>query len=138
MSDDFFIDEDEPAKPAPKRGQQAAKAPHPAAKRPAVKGAASAAGGSIFEQDVSLTVAALIAVIALLLGMIIGLVIPHGSTAADTAATTSSSTSAGTTSNGSAPTLTQQQLDSGSLPAGHPDISGMTTTGTATSTSSSK
>lgn len=136
MSDDFFVDEDESPKPSPQHGAPARK---PAARKTTPRPVADAtASSSIFEQNVSLTIAALIAVIALLLGMIVGILIPRSAAAVDTAASVSTTAASTATSSTSAPQLTQDQLDSGTLPAGHPSISSMTTSQTATSTSSSK
>ena len=73
-----------------------------------------------------MTVAALIGVVALLLGVIIGIVIPSGgdSTPAPTA----------TTGGVSAPQLSPEQLESGSLPEGHPDVGDAAPEGSAPAT----
>lgn len=115
MSDqDFFFDEEEDAKPkAASKATSGSKKPVPS------KAAAPAPAGTFFAQNVSMTVAALMAVIALLLGVIIGIVIPTGSTTVPPV-----TSSAGTDA---APVLSDDQLNSGELPAGHPDISGMAT-----------
>ncbi|MCE5191956.1 MAG: hypothetical protein LLG08_09405 [Actinomycetia bacterium] len=119
MSDqDFFFDEEEDAKPAPKEastGHEQVSARQ-----------AAAVKRSFFEQSVSMTIAALIAVIALLLGVIIGYVIPS----ADTTPVVSSPTSS--TGSSTAPQLTQDQINSGALPPGHPDLSGAVSSSTAT------
>ncbi|MCX8007210.1 MAG: hypothetical protein N3B11_03735 [Coriobacteriia bacterium] len=120
MSDqDFFFDEEE--NETTKKPEKKA-----AAGRPAQRTAAPAAKPQVFQQSVSTTVAALVAVIALLFGVIIGFLIPKG-------AATPTTTGTGAV----APQLTPEQLQSGQLPPGHPDISGMTggqtmTTGTPT------
>jgi len=128
VSDDFFIDEDEAPKPAAKRGTQSKKA-----KLAAAKAAVSSipASGPAENQGVSMTITVLVAVIALLLGLIIGLMIPK--TGASTATAATSATAAASTDTTSAPQLTQDELDAGALPTGHPDISGMATSETATS-----
>ncbi|MCL4079314.1 hypothetical protein MX659_06930 [Coriobacteriia bacterium Es71-Z0120] len=116
MSDqDFFFDEEESE--TPKKAEKKA-----ASARPAQKTVAPAKQ-QVFQQSVSMTVAALVAVIALLLGVIIGILIPTGGsgTTTDTGAV--------------APQLTPEQLQSGQLPPGHPDISGMTGGQAATGTS---
>lgn len=117
MSDqDFFFDEEETEAPA----KPEKKASSPGRAKPS----AAPAQQQFFQQSVSMTVASLVAVIALLLGVIVGFLIPRGpsTTATDTGAV--------------APQLSPEQLQSGQLPPGHPDISGMTggqaTTGTAT------
>jgi len=122
---DFFFDEEDDAKPAakgatkPATGSKAASAP----KGSRAPQPAAASGGSFFAQNVSMAVTSLVAVIALLVGLIVGILIPSGSTTPQTvspAATT-------------APTLSEDQLNSGELPAGHPPISD-TATGSATTT----
>lgn len=119
MSDqDFFFDEEEDAKPAPKKAS--------AGHKQVPERQAAPAKQSFFEQSVSMTVAALIAVIALLLGVIIGYVIPS----ADTTPVVSSPTSS--TGSSAAPQLTQDQINSGALPPGHPDLSGAAGSSTAT------
>lgn len=118
---DFFFDEDETAAPKPKASKPAASS------KPASRQAAPAPAGV---QSVSMTVAALIGVIALLAGLIIGVLLPIGNTAST--ATSTTATTGATTSGSSAPQLTQDQLNSGQLPAGHPDISGAASS-TATS-----
>ncbi|MDI6713065.1 MAG: hypothetical protein QMD96_07495 [Anaerosomatales bacterium] len=118
MSDqDFFFDEEE--------SETAAKAEKKVSSPRQAKPAAAPAKQQVFQQSVSMTVASLVAVIALLLGVIVGYLIPRGA-----------STSTPTDTGAIAPQLTPEQLQSGQLPPGHPDISGMTggqaTTGTAT------
>ncbi len=104
---DFFFDEEADAKPAPKKAS-------------ATNGTSAPSNGSFFAQDISVAIAALMAVIALLLGVIVGVLIPSGGT------TSGVSTSAPASISEPAPQLTPDQLDSGELPAGHPDLSGMT------------
>ncbi|PKQ19498.1 MAG: hypothetical protein CVT66_09860 [Actinobacteria bacterium HGW-Actinobacteria-6] len=104
---DFFFDEEVDAKPAPRKAS-------------APKGTSEPTSGSFFAQDISVSIAALMAVIALLLGIIVGVLIPSGGT------TSGVSTGAPASSSEAAPQLTPDQLDSGELPAGHPDLSGMT------------
>ncbi len=110
---EFFFDEEEDAKP---KSTKAA-----ASKRDTVSRAAPVArsgSASFFEQNVSMTVAALMTVIGLLLGVIIGVLIPAGPSTTPVTSPTGGSISA--------PALTDDQLNSGELPPGHPDISGMT------------
>ncbi len=123
MSDqDFFFDEEDDAKPAAKGGSKAAtgakgaRAPRPAA----------ASGGDFFAQSVSMAVTSLVAVIALLVGLIVGILIPSGGTTPQTASPAATV----------APTLTEDQLNSGQLPAGHPPV-GDTATSSATATGTS-
>jgi hypothetical protein len=118
---DFFFDEDEKAapkasKPAPKGSP--AKTAKPAPKQPT----ASAAPSSGFE--LTWTITALIAVVTLLVGVIIGYAIPKGVQDVGT----------GTTSSTSAPQLTPEQMSTGELPAGHPDITGMSSGATSSTT----
>jgi len=107
---DFFFDEDEQpkAKPAKASTKSEGKPSAPRSKAPAPTAA----------QTVSLTVAGLIAVCTLLLGVIIGIALPSGDTAT-TAAPTESQVIA-------APSLSPDQLETGELPSGHPEIGGMT------------
>lgn len=126
MSDqDFFFDEEEetvaPAKQSakPSTKSSATKSSSaksaPAARKSAPVEAAPAAGAGFFEQSVSMSVAALMTVIGLLVGVIIGFVVaPDGGTSVSTTGT-----------GAAAPQLSSDQLQSGDLPAGHPDISGM-------------
>ena len=141
MSDqDFFFDEEETA-PEPKTGKDTGAAkpsvnrsakPAPTARasapKPAAKAAAATSGPAFFEQNVSMTIAALMTVIGLLVGVIIGFVAaPDGTTFS----TGTSATPAATDSGATAPELSEEELSSGALPEGHPDISSMGATGTA-------
>lgn len=126
MSDqDFFFDEEDDVKPAAKGASKAAAAP----KGNRAPQPAATPGGSFFAQSVSMAVTSLVAVIALLVGLIVGILIPSGS------ATPQTVSPAATV----APTLSEDQLNSGELPAGHPDVGGPTgestgTTGSAATT----
>jgi len=110
---DFFFDEEDDAKPAAKggsktaSGSKGARAPQPAA----------APGSSFFTQSVTMAVTSLVAVIALLVGLIVGILIPTGGATPQTASPAATV----------APTLTEDQLNSGELPAGHPPVSGVAT-----------
>lgn len=120
---DFFFDEEEQAveETAPKAGERPARTQ---AKRAAAVAPVAAA------QGISMTVASLIGVVALLAGVVIGMLIPSGDSVP-------APTTTGTAGTGSqAPQLSQDQLNSGELPAGHPNISGMTsgTAGSQTTT----
>jgi len=112
---DFFFDEEDDAKPAAKGGSKAASGSKAAAgpKGARVSQPAAASGGSFFTQSVTMAVTSLVAVIALLVGLIIGILIPSGD------ATSQTVSPAATV----APTLTEDQLNSGELPAGHPPVS---------------
>jgi len=108
---DFFFDEDEKPqeKPEPKKASSTAKKQVQTPSRPA-----TAAG----ERTVTMTVASLIGVVALLAGVIIGILIPTGG----------NSVPAPTQNVGTgvpAPQLTPEELESGQLPEGHPDIGSM-------------
>jgi hypothetical protein len=127
---DFFFDEDE--KPEAKTQPKGAPAKKPAS--PAAKGGrpapASTAAGA--EQSVSYTIAALIGVAALLLGVIIGILLPISVGGTQTATPDTGVTGGAV----SAPQLSPEQLNSGQLPPGHPNVGGGSTgaTGSATTT----
>jgi hypothetical protein len=115
---DFFFDDEEeqPAKDE-KSGEEGTSAKPAAKKRaPNQAKAASPASASFFDQTVTMAVASLMSVIALLAGVIVGIVIPAGNDSVPPPD--------GTTI--SAPQLSPEQLESGSLPQGHPDIGSMT------------
>lgn len=129
MSDDqdFFFDESEPAKEETK----------PAAKKSApAKGSSKApAPAPAGEQMVTLTVTVLTGVVAVLIGVIIGIFVGRSMAAPVTGAVP---TTAGTGTTEQAPQLTNEQMQSGELPAGHPQIGGGASTGatgSATTTS---
>ncbi len=137
MSDqDFFFDEEDekPAKaekaaPAKAPGRKASAATSsPAAAKTPSRPAPASDGGSFFDQEVNMGIAALAVVIALLLGMLLGVLI--GQSRANNAALLNVP-AATNTGGGSAPPLSQDQLKSGQLPAGHPSI-GATGSTTAT------
>jgi hypothetical protein len=114
---DFFFDEEETAieeKPVPAAKAKKTKVTDTAAAPVGAVGPAAAV------QTVTMTVAALIGVIALLVGVIIGIVIPVGG-----AGSVPQPTTTGTSA--TAPQLSEDQLQGGALPEGHPDISGMPT-----------
>jgi len=120
VSDQDFFDEEDAAK-QPTKGTAAAKS------KPVARPAAPTSA-SFFEQSVSMSVAALMAVIALLVGVILGFVIPTGGTTPPVTATTTATT------NEAAPQLSEDQLSSGELPEGHPDLSSLAATGSTTAT----
>lgn len=108
MSDqDFFFEDEE-------RTEESAPA-KASAKQPAAKAGSAAAGVPFAQQSVSMTVAGLVAVCTLLVGVIVGILLPGS-------AATVNPVVPGTSS---APQLTPEELGSGELPAGHPDISDM-------------
>ena len=128
MSDqDFFFDDDE--KTAAKSDNKAKKAGTPSTSRPAAKTGArpAAAPAAASAQSVTMTMAILFAVIGLLLGVVIGLFI--GTTLNPSSATTANSPATVV-----APTLTQEQMNAGQLPAGHPKVTGTGASTTATAT----
>lgn len=133
MSDqDFFFDEEE--KPAQKQtpassksgSKQTSAGSKPDNKQPAKVTPKSAPApqqsGGI---ELTWTVVALIGIVALLVGVIVGYAIPKGSTADSTGLPTQA-----------APQLSPDQLESGQLPPGHPNIGGGSSaaTGSATTT----
>ncbi|MBA4370907.1 MAG: hypothetical protein C0418_04940 [Coriobacteriaceae bacterium] len=113
MSDqDFFFDEEEkPVAPA-KGAMTGAKTVAKGAAQPV-----SAVGVPFFDQSVSMTVASLAAVCALLLGVIVGFAVKPAGISVPAAVS-------GGTGGAGAPQLSEEQLGSGQLPAGHPDIAG--------------
>lgn len=113
MSDqDFFFDEDESPAEETKEPKKASKTSGTASKKAAQKPDAPAPSG---EKSVTMTIASLIGVVALLVGIIIGILIPAGGTSTVPAPTTDP---AGV----SAPQLSPEQLETGNLPEGHPDL----------------
>lgn len=109
MSDqDFFFDDEEQSEPKAKEA-----APKQTGKATAQGSASPSALSGI---ELTWTVTGLIAVVALLLGVIVGYAIPKSGNTVGTVQTGS----AGQT----APQLTPEQMSSGQLPAGHPDIGG--------------
>jgi len=119
--DFFFDDADEnPEKP----GKQVKSAK----KASAAKSSSSSSGGSGMPQTVSVTVAGLLAVCTLLVGVIVGIAIPD-SGSSDTAAPTATDVFSG-----SAPALSPEELSSGQMPEGHPDIGEMMDEGDAGTT----
>lgn len=119
---DFFFDEEETVveeKPV------AAKAKTTQVSEPKAAAPVGATGAAAAVQTVTMTVAALIGVVALLVGVIIGIVIPVGATNSVPQPTT-------TGTSATAPQLSEEQLQGGELPQGHPDISGLATDTTAT------
>lgn len=122
---------------APKLAKAAAAdlaAAEPPVARKSTPSAARPAGG-IFEQNVSMSVAALMTIIGVLVGVIIGFVVAPDGAAVSTGKTTTTTTTGttGTTGAGTAtaPQLSEDQLSAGALPEGHPDI-GSVATDTAT------
>lgn len=119
---DFFFDDDE--KPAAKSGTKTPakkSGSQSSSRQPSKSGSRSTATSvAATAQSVTMTMAILFAVIALLLGMAIGLFIGNTLNANNSAAT-----SAGGASSVAAPGLTQDQINSGQLPAGHPSVTGM-------------
>lgn len=121
---DFFFDEEEQEvaeKPAAKKTDS------PSGTAGSSKPVAAAATSA---QGVSMTIASLIGVVALLAGVIIGIVLPVGA-GTDVPAP---STTTGTESQ--APQLTPEQLESGQMPPGHPQVGAPsgTATGSAPTT----
>ncbi len=119
MSDqDFFFDEDET--PAEKPAAKSASGRKDSTPAPAVRQKAMTTVSASRTQTVTMTVAALIAVVALLVGVIIGILIPTGG-----AQPVPSPVTAPAPGTGVARPLAPEELE-GDLPAGHPDIGGMT------------
>lgn len=130
---DFFFDEEEQPKAAPKapKGASTKASPAPAKGRATTRSAPARAvtaaeqAPSMFDQNVTLTVAALMTVIGLLLGLIVGFMWGGAMDQPSTGASTSTSTQAPATSGQPAP-LTPEQINAG-LPAGHVPVTGATT-----------
>lgn len=127
MSDqDFFFDEDEkPAAKSQSKGAPPKKPTTPSGKSPSPPEYTP-------DRSVSYSIAALMAVAALLLGVIVGIVLPVN------VGSQSPATNTGTSGTGaSAPQLSPEQLQSGQLPPGHPNVGAAgsaTATGSATTT----
>jgi len=121
---DFFFDEDE--QPTGKAAEKPAKpgGKSSAAKTVPAKGGKPAPAQASGGIELTWTITALIGVVALLVGVIIGLAIPNNSAVDTTGSSGIQQT---------APQLTPEEMQSGQLPAGHPDISGMAS-GTASAT----
>jgi len=112
---DFFFDEDESPAEEAKETKKPAKTSGTASKKVAQRPAAPAPSG---EKSVTMTIASLIGVVALLVGIIIGILIPAGGTGTVPAPTA-------TGIDATAPQLNEEQLESGELPQGHPDVGDM-------------
>ena len=113
------------SKPAP---TPSAKSSSAAAAKIAASKKTAQAPPSFFDQTVTVAIASLLAIAALLVGVIIGYFMFNG--AGQTTATAPGSfTTPSTTGTGTgAPPLTQDQLNSGQLPQGHPKLPSTTTT----------
>jgi hypothetical protein len=148
---DFFFDEEDekpaaakkpaaktpadktPAKTGSKPAAKPAAAKTAAAKttgaKPAAKAAEPESGDVPFlDQTVTMAIAALAVVCALLLGVVLGILVgqSRASSLADSTAVVAPATAGGS----NAAPLTQQQLSSGQLPAGHPSLSSTATSAT--------
>jgi hypothetical protein len=110
---DFFFDDEDEAPAKQEKAAKKAPAKSAAATKPASGGKAPA---SFWEQTTTMMVTGLVGVIGLLLGVIVGVVLPVGS---DVPAPTVDGSV-------SAPALSPEQLETGELPQGHPDIGDMT------------
>ncbi len=129
MSDqDFFFDDDKPADKASKSDKTPAKKPSGASTRPAAKSSGSKQPVPESGQSVTMTMAIMFAVIGLLVGVIVGLFVGNMMNAGSSAVLPASG--------GSAPALSQDQLNGGQLPAGHPSVGGATGGGTGAGTGS--
>jgi hypothetical protein len=120
-----------PAKSTTARAATNKPAARPAAK-PAPKGAASKAPEpqpSFFDQTVTMAMASLLAIVGLLLGVIIGYFVFNGGGTPTVSTAPGSVQSPSVTGTGTAaPPLSQDQINAGQLPAGHPKLPGSTTT----------
>lgn len=137
MSDqDFFFDDEEveeSPKGGPKKPSKGGSTTPPVKPAKPVIAAPATEGVSFFEQAVPMQVVALVAVIALLLGVIGGFFLaPKPVSAPITTTLPATGTSTGTMGTGGAPSLTEDQLNTGELPSGHPDVSGDATEATTT------
>jgi len=127
---DFFFDEEPDTKaPATKGAKAPVKAPVKSSPKASSSAAATPAPAGIpVDPSNFYAVLALVGVIGLLLGAILGFLLGSnlaGNAASSSAAPVTAPVAGGT----SAPTLTQDQLATTTLPAGHPAIP---TSGTAT------
>jgi hypothetical protein len=154
VSDQDFFSEgeqtevDEKATKAPAKGVKSTAAKSSAnrpASRPAAKGGSGTAPKSaaskapqpepsFFDQTITMAMASLLAIIGLLLGVIIGyFIFSGGAGQVPSTPATGSLQTPGTTATGTAaPPLSQDQLNKGQLPAGHPQLPGSSTPTTPT------
>lgn len=130
---DFYFDEDdtedskpiekakakEPAEAPAEKAAPKARAPKATAERPTP---ATAPVAGLTLQSVSMTVAALIGVVALLVGVIIGMFLPGQQPASGPPPTGDAPAAMG---GAPAPQLTEDQLQGGQLPPGHPPLDQM-------------
>ena len=108
-------------RPAAKSGSGSTAAKSSASKAPQAQ-------PSFFDQSVTMAMAILLAVVGLLLGVIVGYFVFSGGGSQSTAVAPGSFPTPSTTGTGTAaPPLTQDQLNKGQLPAGHPKVGGSTT-----------
>lgn len=119
---DFFFDDGDEKPAEESQESKGSKGSEPKKKAPVAKSRpsrpASSQAPSFWSQSVNMTVTSLVALIALLMGVIVGIVLPVGSS-------TSADTVPDPTASAPAPSLTPEQLESGQMPEGHPDLSGM-------------
>jgi hypothetical protein len=113
---DFFFDEDESEQKSPAKSQAKKSAPRKPAQS---RGSRPASSGSVMQQNVSMTVTALVSVVTLLVGVIVGIALPVGENDVP------EPTVGADTFSGTAPELSPEELGSGELPEGHPDIGAM-------------
>jgi hypothetical protein len=127
---DFFFEDD--AKPAEKSDNKAKKATPASgsANKGGTRPAASPTGGGD-GQSVTMTMAIMFAVIGLLLGVVIGLFIGNMVSPPAAATVTSPSTQV-------APVLTDEQMNAGQLPAGHPAVTASGTPAPSTTATKTK
>jgi hypothetical protein len=137
VSDQDFFSEGEETEPkddkatkASGRTAPAKSGPKPASKAPAKATTAKVEqpATSFFDQTVTMAMAILLAVVGLLLGMIVGYFVFSGGAQTTATAPDSLQTPSTTGTGTAAPPLTQDQLNAGQLPAGHPKVGGSTTT----------
>jgi len=134
---DFFFDE-EPTKPAPgtpasKPGATKSGGAKPGAKPATSSETETAVAVPFLEQSTVMSVAILIGVVGLLVGLIGGYLLGTAQTQpAAVSATGAVGTVTGSTGQGGAPLLTEEQINAGQVPAGHPAI---TASGAATTSS---
>jgi hypothetical protein len=138
VSDQDFFSEGEETEPKDDKATKASgktapakSGPKPASKAPA-KATATATKApqpetSFFDQTVTMAMAILLAVVGLLLGMIVGYFVFSGGAQTTATAPDSLQTPSTTGTGTAAPPLTQDQLNAGQLPAGHPKVGGSTT-----------
>jgi hypothetical protein len=127
---DFFFDEDDSGS-AGKRAAKGSGGAKASAVAPAQAATPTAAGSSVFDQNITMAVAALLMIIALLIGVILGFFLGQSTAAPAVVSTIPAATGTDTGAGASPAPLSPEQMNQG-LPAGHVPIDQGAATGTPT------